>query len=366
MKICFLTKSVYKHAGLGRVVHSLADELTARGHEIGVVAPAGETQYKASFVSLQLNVRTPLTLIRELWQIRKFVRDYDVLVALDPRPVGIIAHLACIGLGKKIIIQCLGTYALFEEHAPIKNTLMKWAYARSAKVFVINSFVQKCIEASLSHFSFGSNMAHVPVGVDTKLFYTQKPPTHTYARHYIVSVGALKPRKGQLQSLKAFCTIATAFPDLHYVIVGDTDDPGYLKDIKAAIAEAGLQERVHLVQKISDAELIDLYSGAQFFILTPTSTAKAIEGFGMVYIEAALCGVTAIGTWNTGAEAAIEHEKSGLLVHESVEDIAEGMSALLSDETKRVAYAKYAKQRAGTFDWTYIVDRYEQEINSIK
>jgi len=367
MKICIVSSSIYPHAGLGRAVLSIADGLAERGHTIGIISSGGETKHALCTVSLRVNLFRPLRLFSELFKMRSFMRSYDLIVAFDPRPAGILTHLACFGLRKDIIIHTLGTYALFERNNLIKNLLIQWVYAKSKRIFVINSFVQHRIEESKKKFMFGQNLSIVPIGVDTTLFYPHPYPSYPYGRRYIISVGALKTRKGQHTSVCAFINIAHAFPDVHYVLVGDAEEGNvYAEQIRKTIKKANLENRIHLIQNISDDELIDLYSGAQFFVLTPVTTKDFIEGFGMVYLEAALCGIPSIGTWNTGAEAAIEHQKSGLLVAGTVASIAEGMRMLLTDDIERTKYALYARQRALSFDWLNVVNAYEKEITDMK
>lgn len=369
MEICFLTSSVHSKAGLWRVVQSLADELSDRGHEIKIVATSGcSDRYKTENLSFKMRLQQPVDFIRRAMRLRRFVKDADVLVAFDPRPVGIFTKIACIGLSKKMILQTLGSYALFEQSAPLKNTLIAWVYRSFDRVFVINSFVEECIEKSYPGFAFGNNMRYVEVGVNTELFYKKNNPLCRFSSNYILSVGAVKYRKGQLKSLRAFIEIAKRNKNLDYIIVGNQNhEPKYVKKIMNEIERAGedIKRRVIFVEEVSDEELVDLYSGARFFVLTPASSEGSIEGFGMVYIEAALCGVTSVGTFHTGAEAAIENEKSGILVTNTVEDIAAGMQLLLKDQDKVDQLAEYAHERALKFDWKFIVDKYEKEIADI-
>ena len=363
MKICFVASDVNQKSGLGRVVHSLTRELAVRRHVVGVVSTDSIPGFDSCVVSLKFNYRNPLHSFSELIKMRLFFKKYDVIVSFDPRPVGILVYIASLGLNKKIVVHALGTYALFEEKNKIKNYLVERVYEKASNVFVINSFVKRCIEESKHGFTFGKNLAFVPVGVDSKLFLNQLNPSYKYARRYILSVGAIKERKGQYKSVQAFIKIADMFPDLHYVLVGDIyENIEYIHTIRSVIEKAKLQSRIHFIQKICDEELMDLYSGAQFFVLTPTTTRESIEGFGLVYLEAALCGVTSIGTWNTGAEAAIEHMKSGLLSSEDIVDLSETMKRLLLNDLERNTYAQYAKERALRYDWTKIADMYEEHL----
>lgn len=363
MKICFIASDVNEKSGLGRVVHALAKELAHRGHTIGIVSNESILGFDSCPVSVKASYKSLFRTFADVLRMRRFFKKYDVLVTFDVRPAGILTYIASYGLGKKIIVHALGTYALFEEKSILKNYLINKVYSSASKVFVINPFVRKCIEESNSSFSFGTNLAYVPVGVDTSLFKKNPHPSYTYAQEYILSVGAIKERKGQLKSVQAFIKLADVFPQLHYIIVGDIyEHVGYINKIREEIRKANVTHRVHFLQKINDTELMDLYSGAQFFVLTPTTTKEAIEGFGLVYLEAALCGATAIGTWGTGAEAAIEHQKSGLLSGEDITELSNIMKQLLQDESKRKSYAEYARERALMYDWKEIANEYEKNL----
>ncbi|MEK7639419.1 MAG: glycosyltransferase family 4 protein [Patescibacteria group bacterium] len=365
MKICIVTNSTNPGAGLGRVVVSLAKKFFEKQHHVGIVSSENRSVTNTDFLnlSLDLNVARIIRSVEALYRLRQFLRQYDVVLAFDVRPVGIFVHLACIGIRKPIFIQTLGTYSLFEPGFKLKNLLMSWVYRASFRIFIINTFVKKSIENSKPGFKFGKNLATIPVGVDTKLFHTVNSPTYTYGRPYILSVGAIKERKGQLRSIQAFSKVSEKFPDLHYVVVGDHNelDP-YFVEIKHLIEAENITHRVHFVQKISDDDLMDLYSGAEFFILLPVSTKEFIEGFGMVYLEAALCGATSIGTYDTGAEAAIKHGVTGLLVNDTIPEITSAMELLLTDKKTRDLYRHHAKVNALSYDWSYIADMYEQEF----
>jgi glycosyltransferase involved in cell wall biosynthesis len=362
MRICLVSASINPHAGLGRAVLSVADGLAARGHEVGIVSEGCVEGYPFCSISVKQNLKNPTLLFFKLYKIRKFLKRYDIVVAYDPRPVGILVHFACIGLRKKIVIQTLGTYALFEDGF-IKNRLIEWTYKRSYRVFLINTFVKRRIEMSNKKFSFSDNISYVPVGVDTKYFLNKKVNRGNRKRSYILSVGAIKPRKGQGTSIEAFLKIAASFPDLDYVLAGSyNDDSRYMKEIRKKISDSGIENRIIFVQAATDHELVELYASALLFVLTPISTGKNIEGFGMVYLEAALFGVPAIGTLDTGAEAAIENNRSGVLVASNVIDISKAMSRLLNDSELRNQYGAYAKIRSKSFDWAHVIDRYEEEL----
>lgn len=366
MKICFIADNIDRKAGLGRMVCSIADQLKKRGHEIGFVVSSGVTDHDLLKVSFRFFKFRPYKNLIDLVRIRKFVKNYDVIVCFDVQPAGILAHLATIGRSDVIVVHSLGTYSLFLPNTGVKNFFIKKVFDMSNRVFLINDFVKRKIEESRPGFRFGSNTTFVPVGVDTKLFYKRESMSNVCIDDYIISVGAIKPRKGQLESVKAFHSISKRYPDLFFVIVGSqTDSSSYYRRVKKYVKENKLNQRTIFLEGIDDQTLINLYNGAKFFVLTPVSTRRTIEGFGMVYIESALCGITSIGTFDTGAEAAIVDGETGCLVECSQTEIAKAMITLIDDKELCARYAHNAIQRARTFDWSFVVDLYESELNDI-
>lgn len=367
MRVCFIANNIGTKTGLGRMVESIADRLVQRGHQVGFVVSEGESQHPLLRIRFRLSLSTISTTLLDLLRMRRFVNQYDVIVCFDVQPAGIFAHIATFGRSDVIVVHSLGTYSLFTKKQRFKNKLIEAVYKKSDRVFLINTFVKRKIEASKNAFQFGSNVSFVGVGVDTQLFHKLVNSKSPELDEFIISVGAIKPRKGQLDSIKAFNRIKERYPNLKYVLVGSiTDAVSYYDDIKSFIKLNGIEDRIIFLQDIDDSRLIELYSGALFFVLTPTSSDTAIEGFGMVYIESALCGLTAIGTKNTGAEAAIVNGETGLLVEQSdVENIAKAMEKLLRDASYRDQLASQARTLALTYDWKYVVDLYELELSKL-
>ena len=367
MKICFVTDNVNPKAGLGRMVHNITGLLKERGHEIGFVLAEGKAGKKSLAVGFRFSWRRILSTFVDILRMRSFLKEYDAVVSFDVQPAGMLVYLATLGRRDVCVIHALGTYGLFTPDNWIKNKLISFAYKKASRVFLINDFVRKKIEESNPEFLFSQNVSLVPVGVNTKRFIKKtNQQAGATSKEYVISFGALKPRKGQLESLKAFSSIASSYPNLNYVFVGSTSDaPSYYNRIVQYVKECDLTNRVSFVENVNDDQLVSLYSQAKFFVLTPSSSKTSIEGFGMVYLESALCGLTAIGTKDTGAEVAIIDNKTGLLVDQDVTKIAEAMIVLIEDDALRERYAKSAYERALTFDWSSVVDLYESELTKL-
>jgi glycosyltransferase involved in cell wall biosynthesis len=82
-----------------------------------------------------------------------------------------------------------------------------------------------------------------------------------------------------------------------------------------------------------------LYEKCDIFVLPSME-----EGFGMVLVEAQLCGKPVVGVKSGGILDIIEHEKTGLLVEpEDSQSLASAIEKLLTDEdfAEKLADAGY-------------------------
>jgi phosphatidylinositol alpha-1,6-mannosyltransferase len=95
------------------------------------------------------------------------------------------------------------------------------------------------------------------------------------------------------------------FPDLVHVVAGDGDDRQRLEAVAAELAP-GI---VRFLGFVPDAELPDLYRLADLYVMPSTE-----EGFGIVYLEAAACGLRVVGGRGGGTADAIPDERVGVIV----------------------------------------------------
>ena len=102
----------------------------------------------------------------------------------------------------------------------------------------------------------------------------------------------------------------------------------------------------------------------EYFLLTPITEQNAIEGFGMVYLEAASCGITAIGTLETGAQEAIINGKTGLLTDPNKESVASAIRLLMNDTNYRMILSQKAKERSAIFEWGSVTDQLIKSLAS--
>jgi glycosyltransferase involved in cell wall biosynthesis len=120
----------------------------------------------------------------------------------------------------------------------------------------------------------------------------------------IGTIGRLAPQKAPLDLLEAFRPVALRHPHAHLVYVGDGEQRG---ELEAAIAAAGLAERVHLAGLRRDVP--DLQPAFDVFAL-----ASRWEGLPRVFPQAMAAGLPIVATRVAGAPEAVTPGENGWLL----------------------------------------------------
>jgi len=174
----------------------------------------------------------------------------------------------------------------------------------------------------------------------------------------LLTVGAIKHRKGQLDVMKAAKLLVAEYPDLMYLIVGSDDDPAYIGSIGAYARENGLEKNFLVLHTVGDDENLSCaYSACDVFLLTSNNTGPHFEGFGLVVLEANSFGKPAVGSRDCGIEDAIRDGINGKLVGQGkASEISSAIRGLLENPLDAGSLVGYSAGR----DWHGVVKEYEK------
>ncbi len=154
----------------------------------------------------------------------------------------------------------------------------------------------------------------------------------------LLTVARLVERKGHLKVLSAMTKLANT----KYTIVGD----GPMKEtIKQRVTELGLTERVTFISDANDETLPDIYADADIFVMPASQSVTDREGFGIVYLEANLFGLPAVGTRTGGVAEAIVDGKTGVLVDDNDDDLVRGLKVLIDSPELRASMGSRGRVR---------------------
>ncbi|MEP6607261.1 MAG: glycosyltransferase family 4 protein [Burkholderiaceae bacterium] len=169
----------------------------------------------------------------------------------------------------------------------------------------------------------------------------------------LLSVGNLVERKGHDTVIRSLSVLVKEGNNVVYLIVGDGPNRTALEQLAASL---GVADRVVFLGRVPTAELPMLYSAADIFLMISRERLEQcdVEGFGIVYIEAAACGTPSIAGRSGGVEDAVVNGVTGILVDPlNVAEVANSISALLTDRDLARRLGDAARSRAvSQFSWS--------------
>ena len=256
--------------------------------------------------------------------------------------------LYCFLTRKKFVITLHGTYSNPEALGRAMRFLMYYAL-KFASILTTGSFNTE--EKAREFFKF-NECRFIPNGVDEKVF--KHMPELTKQR-FMLTVGAVKERKGADVGIDALALLKDEFPDLIYKIVGSKGKDSFITILNEKIKQHNLGNRVEFVDNVNDTELVKLYNQAMVFILAARDDHGHFEGFPMVFYEANICGTPVISTVGFGSEYAIKNDESGFVVSpNNPKEVADKVRSLLRDSALYSKLVQGALREGNLHIWANI------------
>jgi phosphatidylinositol alpha-1,6-mannosyltransferase len=197
-----------------------------------------------------------------------------------------------------------------------------------------------------------------PLGVDSYWFETNAEISGARGRlgipsdrQIILSVSRLDERKGHRHMLAALSRLR---PEQKlgavYVVVGGANNPDYAEELKDMAMNTGLP--VIFTGALPRDEVRELYAAASVFLLLGEERSDKVEGFGLVFLEAAAQGVPSVASPIGGVPEVVLHEQTGLLTdYRDPDAAARAIGNLLSDTGYRSRLGAAARDWARSLTW---------------
>ncbi len=214
----------------------------------------------------------------------------------------------------------------------------------------------------------------VQPGVDTERFRVLDANERLAARQrfgiapdteLIVGVSRLVPRKGFDTAIAAVARMARARPNLELVIAGAGRDEGRLARLAR---DRGAP--VRFLGRVPFEDLPALYGCADVFAMLCRNRWLGLEqeGFGIVFLEAAACGVPQVAGASGGAAEAVDDGVTGLVVDDpdNVDEVVAAFGRLLDDGALRASMGAAARTRAvNQFSYEVLSERLWNTLRSL-
>ena len=288
-------------------------------------------------------------------KVLKLIKERDIKEVHCGRviPEGVIARALKLLAGARYNCFVHGedveTAATSREHSLIVKNVCK-----NASMLICNSENTANIVRKLG-FDSGSKCEVLHPGVDTSRFEVAAPDTSFRqkmgwsGKRVLLTVGRLQRRKGQDFLIKSMPALLKEFPDLFYAVVGRGE---CYDELISLVDQHKLHDNVCVYPDMDDEALIKCYQQCDIFILPNRTIDNDIEGFGMVLVEAQVCGKPVIAGDSGGTRETMNIGKTGHIIDcSSTENLLNGLSPILRNPEivdGEVNIADYAKNR---FNW---------------
>lgn len=176
----------------------------------------------------------------------------------------------------------------------------------------------------------------------------------------VLTVARLIPRKGLDFSLRAMSRVQT-YADIAYVVLGDGPDAARLEKVAEEC-----RTKVTWIRNADDKEKKLWLAAADLFLLPAREEKFDVEGFGIVYLEAAKAGLPSLAGSSGGTKEAVLDGQTGLVVNaDKIGEIAQAVKRLLEDEELRRRLGQAGRERVERdFRWSSRWAKLAKELGS--
>jgi phosphatidylinositol alpha-1,6-mannosyltransferase len=214
----------------------------------------------------------------------------------------------------------------------------------------------------------------VPPGVDVDRFHPLDPAERAEARRHlglpvdaqlVVAVSRLVTRKGFDTAIRAAARLRRSHPDLVLAIAGSGRDAPRLRRLAVE-----LQAPVRFLGRVPNDDLPLVYGCADVSTMLCRNRWGGLEqeGFGIVFVEAAACGVPQVAGDSGGAAEAVADGETGLVVRhpDDVGEAAAAIASLLGDEPLRRRMGVAGRERAvRLFSYDVLAERLGRSLGAL-
>jgi len=385
MKISFALVSTGLAGGV-RYVFEVANGLKDKGHDVKIVALAGDHSWfknlRAEVVYKPLNLNTFGSIVFAFYKFYRYVtlrsakrNPYDTFRLISSK----------LGVRPDIIIELAELIRSFDSDVTLATyylTAFSVWFSQNKNPFYLMQDFPELVEENGG--KLGLNMFYhslkLPFSFITNSSYTKQlivennPTAKVTIAHPGVDLNIFRPRrtnsrnqkkrvmvilrgsryKGDEVALEVLKNVNKKVP-VHVVFVGGKSlVRRYSKTI-------GLDFEYSVLSNVSDEVLAELYSSSDVFLFTSYA-----EGFGLPPLEAMACGTPVVMTDNKGSrDYAIDGFNALVSQPGDVKSLSDNLLKALQDDKLRERMIENGLETAKKFTWAKTVESFEKALKEI-
>ena len=240
-------------------------------------------------------------------------------------------------------------------------------------ICISNSTKQECLKRGIPE----GKVTVIPDGISDEFYiaWDKKTIRNQLERRFnisledkkiILSVGRLVERKGfHWFVTEVIPKLIQQRKDFIYIIGGE----GFFRKKIEVLIQNKLQDFVKILGQVENEDLKMLYNAADTFVMPNIRVKGDMEGFGIVALEAASCGLPVIASNLEGIKDAVKNNQNGFLVEPyDSEGFIKTICQLLENDEIRESVGKKAREfTLENYSWDKVTQQYLNEFEiSIK
>ncbi len=365
--------------GVSTFTRNLARGLASRGHEVLVIAPSQTgKRYKEvdeNYVvtrtlsvpfPLYQNIRVSLNPMRE---VKKIINEFEP----DVIHIQMLMWIgqAAMKYGNKVGIPIVSTNHAMPENlmdnlkllAPLARPINYMLRDYGRRFHSKADFVTMPTQSAIDMFKIAEKMT-VPMqavsnGIDLSRFTTDPAPASIYEKYSLPTNVPIITYVGRTDAEKHISVLVRAFKQVlahkkaHLLIVGDGSDADNLKWLVKSLK---IKSNVTFAGRVPEEDLAPLHQVGYIFAMPSPMELQSIAT-----LEAMASGKPVVAVDAGALSELCQNERNGFLCEQdNDEQIADGLTKLLSDKDLHDAMSAESLAIAKTHDLTHTLERFEE------
>lgn len=365
--------------GVSTFTRNLARGLASRGHEVLVIAPSQTgKRYKEvdeNYVvtrtlsvpfPLYQNIRVSLNPMRE---VKKIINEFEP----DVIHIQMLMWIgqAAMKYGNKVGIPIVSTNHAMPENlmdnlkllAPLARPINYMLRDYGRRFHSKADFVTMPTQSAIDMFKIAEKMT-VPMqavsnGIDLSRFTTDAAPASIYEKYSLPTNVPVITYVGRTDAEKHISVLVRAFKQVlahkkaHLLIVGDGSDADNLKWLVKSLK---IKSNVTFAGRVPEEDLAPLHQVGYIFAMPSPMELQSIAT-----LEAMASGKPVVAVDAGALSELCQNERNGFLCEQdNDEQIADGLTKLLSDKNLHDAMSAESLAIAKTHDLTHTLERFEE------
>lgn len=185
-------------------------------------------------------------------------------------------------------------------------------------------------------------------------------PRHDAPRPTVLWLGKLRRYKCPDHAIRAMVQVVERVPDAQLVIAIRRDDRRYEDELRQLVSELHLDGHVEFRLNISEEEKRELLQSVHALVVP-----SAVEGFGIVVLEANACGVPVVASSGVPEGAVKDHFNGLRYEFGNIDQLSSRLVELLSDDALRSELGANGRSFAKRFAWAEVGAQFEAIVEKL-